>query len=127
MLPQEFRLKRKRDFEIILEQGKFVGGALATLKYWKVNPDQYPKRGYDTNDLKIGFVVGLKVSKKAVVRNRLKRQMRESIRLLVKENKIPTGYMFIFFAKKEMIDVLSVDITKDLHGLLRRARLLSGE
>lgn len=127
MLPQEFRLKRKRDFEIILEQGKFVGGALATLKYWKVNPDQYPKRGYDSTDLKIGFVVGLKVSKKAVVRNRLKRQMRESIRLLVKENKIPTGYMFIFFAKKEMIDVLSVDVTKDLHGLLRRARLLSGE
>lgn len=124
MLSQEFRLKRKRDFEIILEQGKFVGGALATLKYWKVNLEQFPKRGYAVDDLKIGFVVSLKVSKKAVVRNRLKRQMREVVRLLMKDKKISAGYLFVFFAKKEMIDQTFESITKDLHSLLRRARLM---
>lgn len=124
MLSQEFRLKRKRDFEIILEHGKFVGGALATLKYWKVNPEEFPKRGYAATDLKIGFVVSLKVSKKAVVRNRLKRQMREVVRLLMKDKKISAGYLLVFFAKKEMIDQEYGSIEKDLHSLLRRARLL---
>lgn len=124
MLSQLNRLKKKRDFEITLENGKFVGGALATMKYWKIDPAKYPKRGYTSTDVKIAFVVSLKMSKKAVVRNRLKRQMREVVRLLLKDRSIPAGYFIIFFAKKEMIEQHFTDISQDVHGLLRRARLL---
>lgn len=124
MLQQKNRLKKKRDFEIILEHGKFVGGALATMKYWKIDTEQFPKRGYTKEDLKIGFVVGLKVSKKAVIRNRLKRQMREVVRLLLEKKQILPGNMLFFMAKKEMIDQPFEDIAKDMEGLLRRARLL---
>lgn len=124
MLEQQFRLKKKRDIEITLENGKFVGGALCTMKYWKIDPVKYPKRVYSLDDLKIGFVVGLKVSKKAVVRNRLKRQMREVVRLLLKDSRVPAGYMILFFAKKEMIDKEYVNIERDFFGLLRRAGLL---
>lgn len=124
MLQEKNRLKKKRDIEIVLKNGKFLGGALVTMKYWKIAVEQYPKRGYSVDDLKIGFVVGLKVSKKAVIRNRLKRQMREVIRLGIKENTLPVGYMILFFAKKEMIDQSYDLIAKDIEGLLRRARLL---
>jgi len=124
MLSDKNRLKKKRDIEITLENGKFVGGALATMKYWKIDPEKYPKRGYSLQDLKIGFVVGLKISKKAVIRNRLKRQMREVIRLLIKENTLPLGYMILFFAKKEMIDKPYADISADIQSLLRRAHLV---
>ena len=124
MLQEKNRLKKKRDIEIVLENGKFLGGALVTMKYWKIVPEKYPKRGYTVDDLKIGFVVGLKVSKKAVIRNRLKRQMREVIRLYVKENTIPLGFMILLFAKKEMIDQSYDLIAKDIEVLLQRARLL---
>lgn len=124
MLQENNRLKKKRDIEITLENGKFVGGALATMKYWKVDPEKYPKRNYSLQDLKVGFVAGLKISKKAVVRNRLKRQMREVLRLLLKEKSLPLGYMILFFAKKEMIGRPYEEITKDIQGLLHRARLL---
>lgn len=124
MLPDKNRLKKKRDFEIVLEQGKFVGGALATLKYWNIDTEKFPKRNYSAEDLKIGFVVGLKVSKKAVIRNRLKRQMREAVRLLVQKEQVALGNMFFFMAKKEMIDQPSERIAKDIEGILRRARLL---
>lgn len=124
MLPDKNRLKKKRDFEIVLEQGKFVGGALATLKYWNIDIEKFPKRKYSSEDLKIGFVVGLKVSKKAVVRNRLKRQMREAARLLLQKGHVAPGNMFFFMAKKEMIDQPFEPIAKDIEALLRRAHLL---
>ncbi len=124
MLAQEYRLKRKKDFEITLEQGKFLGSALATMKYWKVNPEKFPRRDYSVQDLKIAFVVSMKISKKAVVRNRLKRQMREVVRLLMKEKTISVGHFIIFFAKKEMIDQPFELISQDIRSLLRRARLI---
>ena len=123
MLQQENRLKRKRDIEITFEQGRFVGGNLVNLKVWKVDPAQYPKRGYSGNELQFAFVVGVKIDKRAVVRNRLKRQMREVIRLLLKENKIQAGFFVMIMAKKEMLGVEYAKIDQDITAALRRSRL----
>lgn len=124
MLPQEFRLKKKRDIEITLKQGKSLSGFLVTLRFWKIAPDQFPKRLYQENDLKIGFVVGNKISKSAVKRNRLKRQMREVIRLLLKEEKISFGHFLFFIAKKEMLQKEYGEIEKDMVSVLKRSGLL---
>ena len=75
-------------------------------------------------DLKIGFVVGLKVSKSAVKRNRLKRQMREVVRLLLQENKIRRGSMMLFIAKKEMLQKEYQEIEKNIIQALLNARVL---
>ena len=54
------------------------------------------KENYPT---KVGFVVSKKVHKRAVKRNRLKRLMRESYRLLLKENNLANSqkYMSLIF------------------------------
>jgi len=93
-----------KDFEILFKEGRFVGGDLVDLKVWKIDPAKYQKRKYSPNDLKIGFVVPIKISKKAVVRNRIKRQMREVVRLLIKDKKIKFGYFMLFLAKKSSIN-----------------------
>lgn len=124
MLQQENRLKKKRDIEITFEEGRFVGGNLVNLKIWKVDTMKYPKRGYTGDELQFAFVVGVKIDKRAVVRNRLKRQMREVIRLLLKENKIQTGFFVMVMAKKEMTGVEYSKIDQDITAALRRSRLL---
>ncbi len=124
MLPDQFRLKRMRDFEILFAEGGFASEPLLTLKAWKVNPEKYPKRGYLQSDLKIAFVVGLKVSKKAVARNRLRRQMREVVRLLLQQEKLALGYHLAFVAKKEMLGATYQEIEKNILSSLKRARLL---
>jgi ribonuclease P protein component len=110
-----------KDFEILFKEGQFVNGALVTAKVWKFNPEKYPRRKYSLDDLKIGFVVGLKVSKSAVKRNRAKRQMREVVRLLLKDGKVKTGFMIALVAKPAILEKEYDDIEKDVVGVLKRA------
>lgn len=124
MLQQENRLKKKRDIEITFEQGRFVGGNLVNLKVWKIDALKYPKRGYTGHELQFAFVVGVKIDKRAVVRNRLKRQMREVVRLLLKENKIQPGFFIMLMAKKEMIGMEYAKIEQDITAALRRSQIV---
>lgn len=124
MLPSDLRLKRKRDFEILFTEGKFLADPMLTMKYWLVEPGKYPKRGFAGSDLKINFIVSAKVGKTAVVRNRAKRQMREVVRLLLKEGKIKSGFFIAFVAKNSLIGADYTKIEASIHGLLRRAHLL---
>jgi len=124
MLPSLYRLTRMKDFEILFKQGRFVGTELLTLKIWRIEPNQYPRRKYHRDDLKIGFVVSTKIEKRAVGRNRLKRQMREVVRLLLKEKKIKAGYMMAFLTKKEMIGKTYQEIEKEIIFVLRKAKVL---
>ena len=113
-----------KDFDILFKEGKFVGGQFLTVKYWKIEPDKYPRREYSTEDLKIGFVVGKKVHKSAVKRNRIKRQIREVVRLLLKENKLKTGFHVAFIAKPEILGVEYGEIEKDVLSVLKRSSIL---
>ena len=123
MLKREQRLTRKKDFEILFKEGRFVGGEYVSVKVWEVRPEKYPKRNYTTVALQIGFVVGLKVSKSAVKRNRIKRQMREVVRLLLLDNKIKQGFMIVIMAKPNAVGVLYADLEKDIVAVLKRSRV----
>lgn len=125
MLLQEHRLKKMKDFEILFKEGKFVSGNIIGAKMWKIDPTKYPKRGYVETDLKIGFVASVKHEKKAVGRNRVKRQMREAVRLLLKDNKIKKGYFIAFLSTPKLFGAEYTDIARDIESILKKARLLA--
>lgn len=113
-----------KDFEILFSEGRFVPGNLINAKVWKIDPAKYPKRGYSVTDLKIGFVASVKHEKKAVGRNRAKRQMREVVRLLLKDNKIKAGYMIAFLSTPKVFGAEYTDIANDIESIFKKARLL---
>ena len=74
-LNKKNRLKKKKDFESVFKKGKAVKGNFLFAKYLK-------------NDLdcsRFAFIVSSKVSKKAVVRNRIRRVLSDISRTRLKE------------------------------------------
>ncbi|HRH23810.1 MAG TPA: ribonuclease P protein component [Candidatus Magasanikbacteria bacterium] len=57
-------------------------------------------------------------------RNRVKRQMREVVRLLLKDNRIKTGYFIAFLSTPKLFGAEYADIAKDIESILKKARLL---
>jgi len=123
MLSKENRLVRMKDFEILHKEGVFVPGKMVNLNVWKIDPTKYPRRKYSVGDLKIGFAVGLKISKSAVKRNRIKRQLREVVRLLLKDGKIKSGFMMVFLPKPNILDKEYREIEEEIVMVLKRADL----
>lgn len=113
-----------KDFEILMKEGRFFAGKFLNAKIWKIEPEKYPRRKYTVGDLRIGFAVGLGVSKKAVVRNRIKRQMREVVRLMLKEGKIKRGYHVLIITKGNVAGKEYEEIGKEISELLRRGCVL---
>ncbi len=124
MLPTKYRLTKMKDFEILLKEGRFVNGKFLNAKIWKIEPEKYPRRKYTADDLRIGFAVGLGISKKAVVRNRIKRQLREVVRLMLKDGLLKHGYHVLMMAKKEIVGKEHGEIEKEVSELLKRSSLL---
>jgi ribonuclease P protein component len=107
MLPKSSRLLKKKDFEAVSRQGSFFSAGNIALKFRKNGSDQS----------RIGISVGLKFSKKAVLRNRIRRQLRE---IIAKEiGNIKGGLdVLIIVAKKEKSEEISV---QELSDMLRKA------
>lgn len=87
MLPKQFRLKKHSAFTATyrVKNSSHKGGI--TLFAGILKKEEVPT--------KVGFVVSKKVHKRAVKRNRLKRLMRESYRLLLKENKLGNSSKYL--------------------------------
>lgn len=87
MLKKQFRLKKKSAFNATyrIKNSTHKGGV--TLFAGIKKKDDFPT--------KAGFVVSKKTHKRAVKRNRLKRLMRESYRLLLKSGELGNSQEFL--------------------------------
>ncbi len=126
MLLVEHRLKKVRDFNLVTKHGRWYNGAFVDLKVLnleknsalfpaKEDPESFKKQ------LKLAFAVGLKISKKAVVRNRLRRQLREIVRLAFKNGVPQPGFFVLVVARKDALNKEYDAVSADLTMLLKRS------
>ncbi|NQT49138.1 ribonuclease P protein component [Candidatus Kuenenbacteria bacterium] len=118
MLNKLNRITKQREFdaffgkEFKLKKGKNMAGRFMILKVFK-------------NELKtprFGFMLNTKVDKRAVVRNRIKRQLRESIRLRLKEFK--GSFDCLIVVKPTVKDIEAKELEKELFYLFKKANIL---
>lgn len=112
MLPKRNRLIKNKEFEEVFKKGRLVREDFLSIKFVP-NKKKYSR---------FGFVVSLKVSKKAVVRNKLKRWLRSLVRRNLIEVKKGFDVVVIMAAGSE---------TKNFHQIqekfdrvLKNAKLL---
>lgn len=91
MIKKMYRLKSPKDFRQAYQKGKSLVNPYLVLYYRKNNKKDY----------RIGFSVSKKIGK-AVIRNRVKRKLREICRL--HEIIFPKGFDFIFIARVRVKD-----------------------
>ena len=94
MLPKQHQLKKRTAFNATYRVKNSVHkGGIALFAGMPKKDESIP--------VKIGFVVSKKTHKRAVKRNRLKRLMRESIRLIIKSGEMNEKYMSMIFVGHE--------------------------
>ncbi|WP_041606160.1 ribonuclease P protein component [Halothermothrix orenii] len=101
---------KNSDFKRVYSKGKSLASRYLVLYYYPNNLDKN----------RIGFSISKRVGK-AVVRNKLRRRLKEIIRLT---DNIKSGYDLVFIGRKPSVSLDYHDLKKDVHQLLKRARLL---
>lgn len=111
MLPKEYRLKKRLAFTATYRTGKTLHKDGITVFLGRKKIDNSPTR--------VGFVVSKKIHKRAVKRNRIRRLMRESYRLLIKEGAVSDKYLsIIFVASAKLLDKNFIEIDTAIRKLV---------
>ncbi|AFY39437.1 ribonuclease P protein component [[Leptolyngbya] sp. PCC 7376] len=115
-LPKAHRLKHWRDFRTVYKQGKRFHGKHLVLIVHRSTPADQP-----TN---IGISISRKVSKKAVVRNKIKRRLRHICRLFLPSMK--HHRQVIIIVRSGSAECEHEDFLRELEQLLIKAEVLDG-
>ena len=110
-MEKEYRLRSNDDFIKVYKKGK---------KYWNRNLILYVRK----NGLKysrVGFSITKKVGN-SVVRNKIRRRMKEIYRLNF--DNIKVGYDIIFIPKKNTVDINYKDLEKAMLHIFKKGDLL---
>jgi|SRR3989338_2002581 len=111
MFPQDQRLRRKRDIALVLRRGRATRNAHLTLR-WLTTKLAYPR---------VTVVIGKTVSKRATVRNRLKRQLRHLLRSELAD--IHRGVDIMLFVRPSFAKAPQLEQHATLKDVLQRSRL----
>ena len=113
MLPFKNRLVKRKDFENVQRSGHFFTESNLAIKI----------AGNNLKETRIGFVVGLKFSKKAVERNLAKRQLREIFQKKLPD--IKKGFdMVVMVRKREGEKIMREKLAESAKKILEKSDML---
>tara|TARA_B100000945_G_scaffold317988_1_gene321892 strand:+ start:1775 stop:2164 length:390 start_codon:yes stop_codon:yes gene_type:complete len=126
-LPKNMRLKGHRTFNYIHKNSKRYYGRLMDLKVVKSKPEILISHNNFSNlsNLKLAIAISKKVSKKSVVRNRIRRKLHENFLKTFKKDKYHIPYWLLVNLKSG--DFLNYDseLLKEFHFLISKSGLLN--
>lgn len=105
MLPSQFRLSKKKDFDMVFKKGRSTA-----LRYFFI---RWQKNQLKTS--RIGIIVSNKVSKKATIRNTIKRRIRE---IMWTQVPLLGSVDIIIVAKQGSVNASYIDIRTDLEKII---------
>ena len=122
MLPQQSRMRRPEDFRRVLRTGRRAGGSVIAGHLLLADGSAASSTGFagevrSGDPAKVGFVVSRAVGS-AVVRNRVKRRLRELMRARLAG--LPDGCMVVVRAHPAAADARQADLAADLDPVLGR-------
>ena len=114
MLPQQSRMRRPEDFRRVLRTGRRAGGSVVAGHLLLVGEDGPVRSG---DPAKVGFIVSRAVGS-ALVRNRVKRRLRELMRRRVAS--LPGGCLLVLRAYPAAASARQEDLAADLDLVIGR-------
>ncbi|MBI4133619.1 ribonuclease P protein component [Candidatus Uhrbacteria bacterium] len=112
MLPKAQRLRARKDFDALWKRGRSVYGHALGIRFTETR----------RRTARFGVVAGLKVSKRSVERNRIRRRIREALRREFAPR--IKGYDVAVLARPGSARRSYDEVVSELAELFRRARLL---
>lgn len=130
-LPKANRLKSRHDFQAVFREGIRRHSSHFTLRALKPQSPKTPSLDTAANNIgivgtKIGISVSTKVSKRAVVRNRLKRQIAAALHQLIP--KLAPGWRLVIIVKPTATEskCRSQQFLQELEQLLAQTEVFHG-
>ena len=112
MFVQKNRLRKEKDIKRVYSKGKSTYDSVCGIKVLK--------NGLE--DARFAIVIGTKVHKRAVRRNRLKRQYREALKTML--SRLPDDIDVLLLVSKAALDLTADQRKERLLGVFRKAKLL---
>lgn len=117
MLPKKYRITKNKEFEAAFKEGKSFS---TEYLFARVLPNNL---GFD----RFGFIVSLKVSKKAHERAKVKRRLREIAAKVICAN-VENSLDFVIIAKKSALGADFYNLDRELQYIFRKSlKLYSNE
>jgi ribonuclease P protein component len=136
-LPKANRLKSRKDFQAVFREGTRRHGFYLTLRALRPSSSRVPSldaaatttqptaKSVNPVSTRIGISISTKVSKRAVVRNRLKRQIAAALHKLLP--KLLPGFRLVIIVKPTAAqECVKEQFLQELEQLLAQAEVLNG-
>lgn len=114
MLNKLGRFRGRNSLNSVYKHGQTVNKDQLSLKYLKTRPEK---------NARIAVVVSRKVSKKAVVRNRIRRRIYEQMRLKTSDNRLNADVVLVVY-NESYATMDQTSLSKILDDLLNKSQVI---
>lgn len=133
-LPKAHRLRQRQDFKVVYQKGLRRGGRCLTLRALNLSSEKsdslrnhasaHSNQSVVAMPTQIGFSISQKVSKRAVVRNRIRRRLSAAMQVLLPH--IPAGWKVVVVVRPEATQCDYCQFLQELKQLLADAEVING-